>query len=46
MLQEKTVDRLIDIDTIYLEAGVHDFKRGKEILAKYDDAKLIEVPSQ
>jgi spore photoproduct lyase len=36
---------LIDIRTIYLEPAVIEYARGREILAKYPDAKRIEVGS-
>jgi spore photoproduct lyase family protein len=36
---------LLDIDTIYHEPNVSDFARGREILAKFPDAKRIEVGS-
>jgi spore photoproduct lyase len=36
---------LLDIDTIYLEPGVEAYPRGQEILAKFPDAKRIEVAS-
>ncbi|MGN6615815.1 MAG: spore photoproduct lyase family protein [Ilyomonas sp.] len=45
MLNNKTIDDLLQIEEIYLEPGVRTFERGKEILAKYPQAKLIEVPS-
>ncbi len=45
MLQEKTVEHLINIDAIYLEPVVREYERGREVLAKYEGAKLIEVPS-
>ncbi len=40
-----TPRHLLDIDTIYLESRVREYPRGQEILAKFPDAKLIEVPS-
>ena len=45
MLHNKTIDDLIDIQQIYIEPDVVNYKRGQEILAKYPDAKRIEVPS-
>lgn len=45
MLHNKTIDDLLHIEEIYLEPAVHNYNRGKEILAKYPGAKLIEVPS-
>ena len=36
---------LIDIGKIYLEAGVPDYARGREILARYPDAERIPVAS-
>ena len=45
MLHNKTVDQLIDIKEIYLEPGVREYTRGQEMLSKYPEAHLIEVPS-
>ncbi len=45
MLHNKTVEDLLQIKEIYLEPDVRNYKRGQEILAKYPDANLIEVPS-
>ena len=45
MLHNKTIDYLLDIKQIYLEPQVREFARGKEILIKYPNAELIEVPS-
>jgi spore photoproduct lyase len=45
MLQERDIDHLLSIKEIYLEPSVKDYKRGREILARYHNAKLIEVPS-
>ena len=45
MLHEKTLEHLLQIKEIYLEPEVYQMPRGKEILAKYPDAKLIEVAS-
>jgi spore photoproduct lyase len=39
------VARLLDVGTIYLEPGVLDHPRGQEILARYPDARRIEVAS-
>lgn len=44
-MHQKTIEHLIDIKEIYLEPVVREFTRGKEILQKYHDAKIIEVPS-
>lgn len=41
----RDVNRLIDIDTIYVEPEVKSFPRGREILEKFPSARLIEVPS-
>ena len=43
MLHNKTIDDLIDIQQIYIEPDVVNYKRGQEILAKYPNAKRIEV---
>jgi spore photoproduct lyase family protein len=45
MLHNKTIHQLIDIKELYIEPRVREFKRGEEILSKYSDAKIIEVPS-
>ena len=45
MLHEKTIDDLLTIHEIYHEPNVKEFKRGREILARYPDAKLVEVAS-
>jgi spore photoproduct lyase family protein len=37
--------QLIDIKTIYLEAAVEDHARGREVLARYPDARRVLVPS-
>lgn len=36
---------LLSIRQIYFEPAVRDFARGREILARFPDAELIEVPS-
>jgi len=45
MLHEKTIDHLLTIHEIYHEPNVLGYARGREILAKYPEAKLIEVAS-
>jgi spore photoproduct lyase len=45
MLHNKTISDLLQIQKIYLEPEVRNYKRGQEILARYPDAELIEVPS-
>ena len=40
-----TIERLVDIHEIYHEANINEYARGVEILAKYPDAKRIEVRS-
>ncbi len=45
MLHNKTIADLLNIQTIYLEPDVKNYKRGQEILQKYPAARLIEVPS-
>ncbi len=45
MLHEKTIAHLLQIKEIYLEPEVYSHHRGQEILAKYPDAKCIEVAS-
>jgi spore photoproduct lyase len=36
---------VLDIDTIYHEPRVEEFARGREILARFPEARRIEVPS-
>lgn len=36
---------LLDVDTIYLEPSVENYPRGRQILARFPDARRIEVPS-
>ncbi|MCW3011254.1 MAG: spore photoproduct lyase family protein [Solirubrobacterales bacterium] len=36
---------LLDVSTIYLEPAVHEFARGREILARWPDAERIAVDS-
>jgi spore photoproduct lyase family protein len=45
MLHNKTIEDLLDINTIYLEPEVRNYTRGLEILQQYPNARLIEVPS-
>jgi spore photoproduct lyase family protein len=45
MLHNKMIDQLLRIEEIYLEPAVRDYARGREVLAKYPDAKIIEVAS-
>lgn len=45
MLHNRYIDALLDIQEIYLEPEVINYARGREILEKYRDARLIEVPS-
>ncbi len=45
MMHQKTIDNLIDIKEIYLEPVIKGYARGREILAKYPEAQIIEVPS-
>jgi spore photoproduct lyase len=45
MFNNKTIGDLLQVDEIYLEPEVRNYKRGQEILAKYPDATLVEVPS-
>lgn len=39
------IDRILAIQELYIEPEVREYTRGKEILAKYPDAKITEVPS-
>jgi spore photoproduct lyase len=39
------VERIIDIQELYIEPEVYQYQRGKEILAKYAGAKITEVSS-
>jgi len=45
LLHNKTIADLLKIEEIYLEPEVYNYYRGKEILEKYPEAKLIEVNS-
>jgi hypothetical protein len=36
---------LIDPKLIYMEPAVRDYPRGREVLARFHDAKLVEVAS-
>jgi spore photoproduct lyase len=38
-------DGLLEVDTIYHEPAVPSYARGRDILARFPDARLIEVPS-
>ena len=40
-----TIERLLDIDTIYVEPGVEDLPRGAEVLARFPDATRVQVDS-
>lgn len=42
---ENAMDRLLSVQEIYLEPEVYGYERGNQILQKYPEAKLIEVPS-
>jgi spore photoproduct lyase len=37
------IARLLDVRTIYLEPAVREHQRGREVLARFPDAELIEV---
>jgi spore photoproduct lyase family protein len=37
--------RLVEVDTIYMEPGVEAYERGREVLARYPDARRIPVES-
>ncbi len=45
MMHYKTIESLIDIKDIYLEPEIKNYPRGQEILAKYPEAEITEVPS-
>ena len=45
MLNNKTIDDLLQVKEIFLEPEVRNYERGREILAKFPAAELIEVPS-
>ncbi|RKQ93848.1 spore photoproduct lyase family protein [Solirubrobacter pauli] len=38
-------DRLLQIDTIYLEPAATELARGQQVLARFPDARLVEVGS-
>lgn len=44
-MPRSAADRLLAIERIYHEPGVRDWARGREVLARYPDAELIEVPA-
>lgn len=44
-VQARVPRPLVDVGTIYLEPTVEQFPRGREILARYPDAEIIQVPS-
>jgi hypothetical protein len=39
------IDRLLQVDTIYVEPAAAALPRGQEVLARFPDAERIEVPS-
>jgi spore photoproduct lyase len=45
LLHNKTIDDLLNIKEIYLEPEIRNYARGKEILERYPDAIIHEVPS-
>ncbi len=45
MMHNKTIETLLDIKEIYLEPEIKNYLRGRQILARYPDANIIEVPS-
>lgn len=46
MSDAKTLaSRILDVDTIYLEPAARLYPRGREILARYPDARVIDVKS-
>ena len=46
MRYENNIAQLLTIHEIHHEADFLDYARGREILGKYPDAKLIEVRTQ
>lgn len=36
---------MLAVERIYLEPGVRDWARGREVLERFADAELVEVPS-
>lgn len=42
---DRHLDRLLNIREIYHEPDAFEYQRGRDILAQYPDASLIEVPS-
>lgn len=38
-------ERMLAVERIYLEPGVREWARGREVLERYADAELVEVPS-
>jgi spore photoproduct lyase len=39
------IDRLLQVDTIYAEPAAAELERGREVLARFPDAEVVEVPS-
>ncbi len=39
------IDRLLQVETIHLEPAAAELARGQEVLARFPDAEIIEVPS-
>lgn len=44
-MPRSAADRLLAIERIYHQPGVRDWARGREVLARYPDAELVEVPA-
>lgn len=45
MFNSRDINDLLDIKEIYLEPAVKEYRRGQEILQRFPNARLIEVPS-
>ncbi|WP_207625678.1 spore photoproduct lyase family protein [Niastella populi] len=45
MFNSRDINDLLDIREIYLEPAVKEYGRGREILQRFPNARLIEVPS-
>lgn len=39
------IERRLAVDTIYVERAAAELERGREVLARFPDARLVEVAS-
>jgi hypothetical protein len=40
-----SLDRLLQVDTIYVEPAAAELERGRQVLARFPGAELVEVAS-